>query len=309
MSVVCLYNNYLLSNANYFTACFMEERMKKDYYSESSHFFLFTMFTGSKKAKINSYRVHNHPEIEIGCITGGSGIYILDGEEFTAGAGDVFIVRPNEQHCVPTITSEPLDSFNLYLSPYFLWSICANYIPLDKLNTLVDHSDGFVHKIHASEADKRRIASLVEISDSKDVNSRFRARMLVTELVVSLSGQMQDSGTSAARLESVSGHIEDIQAAITYMNDNIAEQLTLKDIAAAINMSGTSMITAFKAVTGLTPYRYLTLQRIEKSVDMLRHTNATMTEIALQCGFQNSVSFNRAFKAVTRLTPSEYRNM
>lgn len=74
--------------------------------------------------------------------------------------------------------------------------------------------------------------------------------MLVTELVVSLSGQMQDSGTSAARLESVSGHIEDIQAAITYMNDNIAEQLTLKDIAAAINMSGTSMITAFKAVTG-----------------------------------------------------------
>ena len=283
MSVVCLYNNYLLSNANYFTACFMGERMKKDYYSESSHFFLFTMFTGSKKAKINSYRVHNHPEIEIGCITGGSGIYILDGEEFTAGAGDVFIVRPNEQHCVPTITSEPLDSLNLYLSPYFLWSIC--------------------------EADKRRIASLVEISDSEDVNSRFRARMLVTELVVSLSGQMQDSGTSDARLESVSGHIEDIQAAITYMNDNIAEQLTLKDIAAAINMSGTSMITAFKAVTGLTPYRYLTLQRIEKSVDMLRHTNATMTEIALQCGFQNSVSFNRAFKAVTGLTPSEYRNM
>lgn len=283
--------------------------MKKDYYSESSHFFLFTMFTSSKKAKVNSYRIHKHPEIEIGCITGGSGIYILDGEEFTAGAGDIFIVRPNEQHCVPTITSEQLDSFNLYLSPYFLWNICANYIQLDKLNTLVDHSDGFVHRIHAADSDTGLIESLTAIVNSDDEHLRFTARMLVTELVVSVSGQMADRGILSERIETISSHFEDIQAAITYMNDNISEQLTLKDIAAAINMSGTSMIAAFKAVTWLTPYRYLTLQRIEKSVDMLRHTNTTMLEIALQCGFQNSVSFNRAFKAVTGLTPSEYRNM
>lgn len=51
MSVICLYNNYLLSNANYFTARFMEERMKKDYYSESSHVFLPTFPHSHKKSQ------------------------------------------------------------------------------------------------------------------------------------------------------------------------------------------------------------------------------------------------------------------
>ena len=52
--------------------------MKIEIYSEGTRQLLFTLFDSTKKRKTNAFRVHKHPELELGYITGGSGDYIIE---------------------------------------------------------------------------------------------------------------------------------------------------------------------------------------------------------------------------------------
>ena len=91
--------------------------MKKTYYSENSASELFTLFDSIKLRKRDVYRNHTHTQIELGFVVAGEGEYVLEGRRFDIRSGDLFLVRPNEQHCVPTITTDELVSFNIHLSP------------------------------------------------------------------------------------------------------------------------------------------------------------------------------------------------
>lgn len=48
--------------------------MKIEIYSEGTRQLLFTLFDSTKKRKTNAFRIHKHPELELGYITGGSGV-------------------------------------------------------------------------------------------------------------------------------------------------------------------------------------------------------------------------------------------
>ncbi len=65
----------------------------------------------------------------------------------------------------------------------------------------------------------------------------------------------------------------------------------------------------FRYVTGLSPYEYLLIQRVERAVTLLRTTNDSVSSIAYECGFGGQANFTRMFKRITGLTPSECRNM
>ncbi len=278
--------------------------MKKDYLTEISNFFLFSIFTSSKKSKREVWRVHKHPEIEIGYIIEGSGKYVLEEREYNAEAGDYFLVRPNEQHCVPTITSPELNSFNIYISPYFLWNFCVNFVPPEKLRMLIDGNLPMTQRFHAEGEIRGIFDRLQKLLPSGD-DGRFEVRLLLARLVTEITKPIpaaNESGKLAFR-----AHLDDIQNVISFINENLGEEITLEDMTRASNMCGTSLSTSFKAVTGMTPYRYLVLRRIETAVELLRETPLSVTEIAMRCGFGNNVTFNRSFKSVTGLTPSEYR--
>ena len=112
--------------------------MKKSYYTQLSHQFIYSLFYSSKKRKVNQFKNHHHTEIELGFIVSGKGEYILNENKFIASEGDLFIVRSNEQHCIPEILTDTLLSFNIHLSTYFLWNICSDYIPQKKIQALIN---------------------------------------------------------------------------------------------------------------------------------------------------------------------------
>ena len=89
--------------------------MNTSFYSEVSGQLLFTVFDSSKTANSGQFRVHHHAGLELGCILSGKGFYHLENEQYRARPGDLFLVRANEQHCVPTITTPELLSFNIHI--------------------------------------------------------------------------------------------------------------------------------------------------------------------------------------------------
>ncbi|MER5213307.1 helix-turn-helix transcriptional regulator [Streptomyces sp. NPDC002838] len=84
-------------------------------------------------------------------------------------------------------------------------------------------------------------------------------------------------------------------------------ELDLDAVAAHAGYSRYHFIRAFKEVYGETPGQYLTHRRIERAEDLLRTANLSVTEICNLVGFSSLGTFSTRFKALTGLTPSEYR--
>jgi transcriptional regulator GlxA family with amidase domain len=65
----------------------------------------------------------------------------------------------------------------------------------------------------------------------------------------------------------------------------------------------------FKLSTGFSPIEYLNKMRVAKSIEMLRETDYSIAQIALECGFNNLANFNKIFKHFTETTPSQIRKI
>ena len=101
--------------------------------------------------------------------------------------------------------------------------------------------------------------------------------------------------------------LRQFQAALEYIADRYAENLSLADVAQAINYNASYVSTLFVTCAGVNFKTYLDHFRIKKAVDLLRSTRLTVSDIAAQCGYENIRTFNNTFKRVTGQTPREFR--
>jgi len=98
-----------------------------------------------------------------------------------------------------------------------------------------------------------------------------------------------------------------IARAKQFINDNQGEELSLNQVAKAVNMSSFYFCKKFKKITGINFTEYITRVRIEKSRNLLLNPNLRVSEIAYEVGFQSLTHFNRMFKRVLGSSPTDYR--
>ena len=72
-------------------------------------------------------------------------------------------------------------------------------------------------------------------------------------------------------------------------------------------MSETSFRRKFKETYGVSPIDYLLRIRTEQAEDFLLHSQLSIAEISLMCGFNDPGYFCRTFKKQTGVTPTKYR--
>jgi AraC-like DNA-binding protein len=98
-----------------------------------------------------------------------------------------------------------------------------------------------------------------------------------------------------------------ITRAKEYIREHQAEELSLGQVAKAVNTSTFYFCKMFKKVTGINFTDYLSRVRIENSKNLLLNPNLRVSEIAFQVGFQSLTHFNRVFKKILGQSPTEYR--
>ena len=99
-----------------------------------------------------------------------------------------------------------------------------------------------------------------------------------------------------------------ITQAKQYILDHQADDLTLGQVAKAVNTSSFYFCKMFKKATGLHFTQYLARVRIEKAKNLLLNPNLRVSEIAFEVGFQSLTHFNRVFKKLVGQSPTDYRN-
>ena len=99
----------------------------------------------------------------------------------------------------------------------------------------------------------------------------------------------------------------DFERIIDYIDDNISTDIDFSKIAQESNYSYHRFRHLFKMKFGVSCYNYLTNRRIEYAKHLLKNSNALLTDVAYDSGFNSSSQFANIFKKYVGQTPGEYR--
>lgn len=100
-----------------------------------------------------------------------------------------------------------------------------------------------------------------------------------------------------------------LQTAVTYINENFKNNITLNDLAELLHLNPSYFSKKFKASNGLGFKEYLNNVRISHSEKLLLETSLSITEIAFECGYDNSNYFGDTFKKINGVSPSAFRRL
>jgi AraC family transcriptional regulator len=84
------------------------------------------------------------------------------------------------------------------------------------------------------------------------------------------------------------------------------QDISLAQLANDCGLSTSHFARAFARSTGIPPHRWLTRRRVERAKELM-HTDATLAEIALMCGFSDQSHLTRVFAQVAGVTPGRWR--
>ncbi|HYX43214.1 MAG TPA: helix-turn-helix domain-containing protein [Pyrinomonadaceae bacterium] len=98
-----------------------------------------------------------------------------------------------------------------------------------------------------------------------------------------------------------------IHTAISLMERQLRAELSLEEIARAVNLSPSRFCHLFKAATGLPPAQYFKALRLSQAKKLLETSMLNIKQIMSRVGIKDKSHFSREFKRAYGLTPKQYR--
>lgn len=92
-----------------------------------------------------------------------------------------------------------------------------------------------------------------------------------------------------------------------FVEERISYPISLEELATLVRLSTSYFTAAFKVHFGTTPHNYILSRRVEYAKHRMLTSNASLCEIALDCGFADQSHLSRVFRRATGTTPSAWR--
>lgn len=258
---------------------------------------------------------HKHNEFEIAYFRSGYGIYSVTGHDYPIEPGDIFIYSNNEIHKITYVDpSYEMSALNLHFSPLILLSQSnlseADDRSPDLTRLFFDRSKPYSNRITreiAGSSYDKIVACLLAAEEEYNsglVGGCLLARQhLISSLVYILRGC--DLVTEQSSLSANNGQIA---AALEYIDSCFSSDVGISELCKIANMGRSNFERLFGKYVGVTPGEYIKRRRIDHAIQLLRTTDKTVLDIALESGYHNTANFNKQFKAVTGRTPGSYRS-
>jgi AraC-like DNA-binding protein len=97
-----------------------------------------------------------------------------------------------------------------------------------------------------------------------------------------------------------------LEKAMAYMRANYGRNIGVDDISRAAGLSTAYFSREFRKSVGIAPYAYLNHVRVEIAKRILLTGKENCSEVAILCGFSSLHVFSKAFKRITRRSPTEW---
>lgn len=131
-----------------------------------------------------------------------------------------------------------------------------------------------------------------DFTEPKNVNDIFEIMQNPTSKFISIGREEQVSAIARKTKELI--------------DKTYSEEISISEIAVQINCSHEVMSRAFKRCYGISPVDYRKKLRVTDSLRLMLINNYSVTEAALNVGFNDAAQFQKQFKTLQRLTPSKF---
>lgn len=130
---------------------------------------------------------------------------------------------------------------------------------------------------------------------------------LIHDLQLKLTQMVKESkeAQTAANAEDPSPIIENFK---TYVFRHLHSRLTVQEIAHELGVHPSYLTSLFCKQEGITPYRYILIQKIELTKNLLTYSDYSYIEIANYLGFASQSHLGAQFKSITGMTLKAYRD-
>ncbi len=151
----------------------------------------------------------------------------------------------------------------------------------------------------AEDSDEQIFMNLQKIMQKK--------RNIKTELEINGYMQILFSRFIAERTFSVNHEIFRFAKILKFIDENINNKITIKDLAARFNYSEAYFSSSFSKVFKMPPLQYIHNKKVSRAIQLLTTTTLTVKEISYDLGFDDSLYFSRLFRRNTGLSPCKFR--
>lgn len=250
---------------------------------------------------------HWHSYFEITCVQKGRGRYFVNGQEYEMDEGDIIIFNNVEPHGW-LLLEEDMQLLVMVFSPEFI-AEKMSFFDHGYLKPFVERGSNFRNKIGHEEPVSHEIRKGIreiygEWTEQK-VGYHLMIKSNVLRILTMLIRAYQDENKSDEMLKEKQNAMKRLEQAIAYIDAHYREKITLDEVAASAYMSSTYFSTYFRKVTGISFSDYVTRLRIFHARELLKDTQRSVTEIAMECGFHNLSNFYRLYKKHVGRPPRE----
>lgn len=195
------------------------------------------------------------------------------------------------------------ETLHMYLAPAFLEEVTDDYYGEAR-----QQRAGLEAAVGSSDPRAWHVGMLLkEELGCAAPSSRLYSDTLAIILAVSLLKRGEARTSSAVETKKGGLPKYRLRRATDFINDNLTEDLRLKDIAQVVGMSACHFARLFKDSTGLAPHRFVIRQRLVEAKRLLIETEMTVANIAYRVGFSTQSRLSITFKSEVGATPVQYR--
>ncbi|MDY3863438.1 MAG: AraC family transcriptional regulator [Eubacteriales bacterium] len=274
---------------------------------------LYDIFANTHTDFEDMVRPHTHTYFEIILIEEGVGTDTCGDAPIYAVAGDVVFIAPNAIH---NLYHAPefgrYRSIVVKFSPLFLYPLDATQSDIDCLFTTpyfrlpvtlfrkespeAIRLGGMIREIHRERAEKRL---------GYELALRAKLSELYLFLVRLLAHAPEVSAPVAERLTEDS--TMKLKAALSYMEESYTYNLSMQEVAEQVGMDYYQFSRFFRRMTNKRFNEYLSELRLSHAKKMLLTDSKTVSEVAMECGFDYLSYFSDKFKKAYGISPQDFR--
>ena len=253
---------------------------------------------------------HWHSYFEITCVLEGKGNYFVNGQEYTMEKDDVIIFNNVEPHGWNLI-GDDMKLLVMIFSPEFVAEKISVF-DTGYLKPFVERGSNFKNRIGREDEINPEIrAGILEIYkewQERKEGYQLMIKANVLRILTMLIRTFQDKTKSGEMLKEKKNAMKRLEQAFAYIDTHYCEKITLEDVAASVYMSSNYFSSYFRKVTNISFSDYVTRMRINHARELLREGRLNVTDIAMECGFNNISNFYRLYKKHVGKTPKDEKS-
>ncbi len=232
-----------------------------------------------------SFPLHMHRCYELVYMLEGEMTVRIEKESYRLRAGDMIFIKPNRVHSF----EEPSDSRHILcvFSPELIAAVSEQFIQYKLTSPVYRDTETLYRDLFLGMNEKSNIATV-----------KGFLYLLCGLFYPGIDFSAEDTYTKDTLL------LRDI---LLFVENNTDRACTLESLAEELKYTASHLSRFFSAHVGISYNTYVRNVKMNRACHLLQNTKESVLNIAMKCGYTSISSFNRSFKQMMGINPTEYR--